>query len=251
MRRTLFLIMGLFWAFSWMAAQDIESAMAALAAKGKARNVRIEVSDTWLSSGKVPVSEKRDSSCSGVIIETGWVLTMNHCFEDHFWVKGEIKERREITVWGRPARVKRSSEKLDLALVSIEPGVIDFPLVEIADAEIGKPVVLVGTRILEEKKGNQIIERKQSFTNKVNYGVALKFEDCITFWLELQCTQLVTDAMFLPGFSGGGYWNLKGQLVGIGLGFEEYGEHSIAVSAKDIREFLKDMPPPKAIKASK
>ena len=159
----------------------------------------VEIYTAYGSSGS-------GSAGSGVIIsETGYVLTCNHVVEDASSVVVMLKNGKQYN-----AQLVGTDAATDLAVIKINPAETDKLVAVIhgisGNLVAGETVVAIGNPLgtLGGTVTHGIIsatERKVSFTG--NDGS------------KTEMTLLQTDAAINSGNSGGGLFNLRGELIGI------------------------------------
>ena len=179
---------------------------------------------------KVAKGEKRGwGTCSGVYVAPHLILTADHCvdmsMEDNkielkeIWVQNSDEDSAKATI------VKMDSRR-DLALLKTDLKGIPAKLAK--DVRVGEDVYVVGNPL-----GLKFV-----FSKGVISVVDLETES-------FRCNHFITDAVVLPGNSGGPAYNSSGSLIGIitmstsvfgafgasGLGF--------AVQIDEVRNFLK------------
>ena len=144
---------------------------------------------------------------SGVIVESGWVLTNRHVVED------------AIPIWvdGKDARLVRMDDVLDLALLACE-------------TREQSPVRIRTQTVVQEEVfyvGNPARVR-----NFVGRGRILGYPDG---WIH-------SSAFAWPGFSGAGLYDASGALVGIQTRWKRFRPGSspegMAIPAAEVRKFL-------------
>lgn len=151
----------------------------------------------------VVVSNSDEMSGSGVVLETGLVLTNYHMLGEETYVNDMLAE------------VLKYDKDLDLALLKVKTD--HFKKVHFGKAKQGKAVYYVGN--------------PGPFTGVVSRGfVILRDKD-----------HIFTDTLPIPGMSGGGLYNRWGHLIGLDEGYyiDQVGVHvAIHVPAEVIRKFL-------------
>ncbi len=146
--------------------------------------------------------ETEHSIGSGVVIQTGIVLANFHMLE----------VESEVEVNGAPAEVLAVAPEMDLILLKTETAVVT-PIVISTDYEIGEEVFYVGNT--------------HGYLNFTSFG-RINYQDE---------GFLYSDVVPIGGCSGGGVYNLQGELLAIN---EAQQEHLIAVAIKSttIKAFL-------------
>lgn len=147
---------------------------------------------------KVQVENKQGmGTCSGVVVSEDEILLANHCVSmpegvklKQIWVKDYDGRSQKATVGMR-------FPEFDLAVLNVK---INETPAKLADsAQVGETCYVVGHPLgIAWVVSKGIVSR--------NYLVDSSFKDASFF---------VTDAVVLPGNSGGGVWNEKGELLGI------------------------------------
>lgn len=144
-------------------------------------------------------------SGSGVILETGLVLTNAHLLHG------------DVTVDDEPAEVVKIDKDHDLALLKVKTK--KFKRVKFAEPKRGNPVYYVGN--------------PSDHNHAVSRGHVVYVDEHHT----------VTDTLPIPGMSGGGLYDKKNRLIGLNTGFEiseRVGVHlAVHVPIKVIRDFLR------------
>lgn len=139
---------------------------------------------------------------SGVVLQTGLVLTNAHLIGDETYVDNKL------------AQVVKYDEKLDLALLRVKTG--QFKKVRFGHIKTGQPVHYVGN--------------PGPFHNLVSRGYVLVQDE----------KHIITDTLPMGGMSGGGLWDEKGHLVGLDEGYYVLNGAMVAIQipADVIRRFL-------------
>lgn len=167
-------------------------------------------------------------TCSGVVVSPHEILLANHCVDpqsdgiklDKIWIRNFNGRSQE-------AKVERTNPTVDLALLKVKKS--ESPARLANSIKVGEDCWAVGMPL-----GLNFIVTK-GIISHINFEHSY-FPKGSFF---------ITDAAILPGNSGCGVWNSKGQLIGIasmstsllgalgavGLGF--------IVDIKTIRKFLK------------
>ncbi len=175
---------------------------------GSAATESLAISDVvrLVQDTVVEIYTANGSAGSGVIIsDNGYVLTCNHVVEGASSVVVMLKNEKQYN-----AQLVGADSKTDLAVLKINPGT-DEPLIAAehgvsANLVVGETVVAIGNPLgtLGGTVTHGIISataRQVSFSN--NDGTTTVM------------TLLQTDAAINSGNSGGGLFNMKGQLIGI------------------------------------
>lgn len=150
--------------------------------------------------------ETENSAGSGVILQTGLVLTASHL----------IETRSEIKVDGKVATIVIVDPINDLMILEVETAEYE-PVALGRELRLLEPVISVGNPLQVD--------------NVVNMGrvVKLRFEE--NFFL--------TDTLAIPGFSGGGVYNMQGELVGIAIAMISTNRSSAMLLCTPITPILK------------
>lgn len=145
---------------------------------------------------------------SGVIIQTGWVLTNLHL----------ANILNDIWVDDLPAELIAFDKAHDLALLKTVTG--KFKRLRVDNPKQGSRIFYVGNPGMH--------------LNSISYGHVVYMDSIHT----------VTDTLPLSGMSGGGLYNEDGHLVGLNVGGEgdpRFGVHmAVHAPAAVIRKFLKE-----------
>ncbi|GLD52482.1 serine protease HTRA1-like isoform X2 [Lates japonicus] len=174
---------------------------------------------------RVPFSSKEVSVSSGsgfVVSEDGWIVTNAHVLTNKQRIKVELKSGLQYD-----AVVKDADQKMDIALIKIEP---DTPLPVLrlgqsSDLRPGEFVVAVGSPFsLQNTVTTGIISTAQR--NSLELG----FKDSDMDYIQ-------TDAMINYGNSGGPLVNLDGDVIGINT-LKVAAGISFAIPADKIYQFL-------------
>ncbi|XP_068559468.1 serine protease HTRA1 [Cebidichthys violaceus] len=175
----------------------------------------------------VPFSRKEVSVSSGsgfLVSEDGWILTSAHVLNNKRQIIVELKSGSQYD-----ASVKDVDQKMDIALIKIEP---DSPLPALrlgqsSDLRPGEFVVAVGSPFsLQNTVTTGIISTAQ------RNGLELGFKDSDMDYIQ-------TDAIINYGNSGGPLVNLDGDVIGMNT-LKVAAGISFAVPADRIRQFLAD-----------
>ncbi|XP_041855286.1 serine protease HTRA1 [Melanotaenia boesemani] len=165
------------------------------------------------------------SSGSGFVVsEDGWIVTNAHVLSNKQRVKVELKNGAHYD-----AVVKDVDEKMDIALIKIEPeGPLPvLRLGQSSDMRPGEFVVAVGSPFsLQNTVTTGIISTAH------RNGLELGFKDSDMDYIQ-------TDAIINYGNSGGPLVNLDGDVIGINT-LKVAPGISFAIPADKIREFLAD-----------
>jgi len=143
-------------------------------------------------------------SGSGVVIASGYVLTNHHVVEGATSVEVETGDKTY------KAMVVGTDEKLDVAVLKVDG--LDLPSVTLGDSDllnvgdwaicIGNPLSFTGTTTVGIISA---LNREIESTNRDIYGRRTKSTNVM----------IQTDAAINSGNSGGGMFNVAGELVGI------------------------------------
>ncbi|MBZ8134583.1 serine protease [Afifella sp. IM 167] len=155
--------------------------------------------DRFGSPYGVPRERARSSLGSGVIVDgSGLVLTNYHVIRDADEVKVALTDGREFE-----AKILLRDEKSDLAVLKIDSGEEDFPVIEFADSDaldVGDLVLAIGNPF---GVGQTVTSGIVSAVARTDVGI-----NDMAFFIQ-------TDAAINPGNSGGALIDVKGRLVGI------------------------------------
>ncbi|KAM7018853.1 serine protease HTRA1 [Tautogolabrus adspersus] len=163
------------------------------------------------------------SSGSGFIVsEDGWIVTNAHVLSNKQRIKVELKSGLQYD-----ATVKDVDQKIDIALIKIEPE-SPLPVLRLgqsSDLRPGEFVVTVGSPFaLQNTVTTGIISTAQ------RNGLELGFKDSDMDYIQ-------TDAIINYGNSGGPLVNLDGDVIGINT-LKVAAGISFAIPADRIRQFL-------------
>lgn len=146
-----------------------------------------------------PRERARSSLGSGVIVDaTGLVVTNHHVISDATEVKVALSDGREF-----PAEILLRDERTDLAVLKLEAGEAQFPVLPFADSddlEVGDLVLAVGNPFAV---GQTVTSGIVSAVARTNIGI-----NDSGFFIQ-------TDAAINPGNSGGALVDVDGALIGI------------------------------------
>lgn len=151
----------------------------------------------------VTVTNDWDMSGSGVVLQTGLVLTNYHMLGDHTYVNDEVSE------------VVKADEKLDLALLKVKTA--KFSRLKFGKVKQGQAVHYTGN--------------PGPLSNAVSRGWVVAFKD----------EYIITDTLPIPGMSGGALWDEHGHLAGLNVGYfvDVVGVHlAIHIPAEAVKRFL-------------
>ncbi len=146
-----------------------------------------------------PQERQRSSLGSGVIVDkSGVIVTNNHVIGDATDIKVALSDGREL-----PAKILIKDERTDLAILKIDAGRADLPVLEFGNSdalEVGDLVLAVGDPF---GVGQTVTSGIVSAVARTNVGIS-------DFGFFIQ-----TDAAINPGNSGGPLVDLDGKVVGI------------------------------------
>lgn len=155
-------------------------------------------------SGSSTSREVLQSSGSGVVIADGYVLTNYHVVDS--------ASSLEVTLGDKTykATVAGSDESLDLAVLKVEN--LDIAPVTLGDSDklsvgdwaicIGNPLSFTGTTTVG------VISALNREVTSENYDVYGRRQDLVNYMIQ-------TDAAINAGNSGGGMFNVAGELIGV------------------------------------
>jgi Do/DeqQ family serine protease len=150
--------------------------------------------------GSVPNGRTTQSLGSGVIVDrSGLVVTNHHVIEGMTDVKVALADKREFE-----ASIVLNDPNSDLAVLKIEGGSDDFPVLELGDSdalEVGDLVLAIGNPFAVGQTVTQGIISALARTEQVGTSDT-------GFYIQ-------TDAAINPGNSGGALVDMEGRLVGI------------------------------------
>ncbi|MBQ3552119.1 MAG: trypsin-like peptidase domain-containing protein [Clostridia bacterium] len=137
-------------------------------------------------------------SGSGVIISTdGYIITCNHVIANASTIGIILHDDSQYT-----ARLIGTDAKTDIAVLKIEATELSAATIGVSvDAKLGNYVVAVGNAIGE-------------LINSVSNGIISGLDRSISIE-GISMTLMQTNAAVNPGNSGGGLFNMKGELIGI------------------------------------
>ncbi|KAM9361115.1 serine protease HTRA1 [Symphorus nematophorus] len=174
---------------------------------------------------RLPFSSEEVSVSSGsgfVVSEDGWIITNAHVLTNKQRIKVQLKSGSHYD-----ATVKDVDQKMDVALIKIEPDSA-LPVLHLgqsSDLRPGEFVVAVGSPFsLQNTVTTGIISTTQ------RNGLELGFKDSDMDYIQ-------TDAIINYGNSGGPLVNLDGDVIGINT-LKVAAGISFAIPADRIREFL-------------
>uniref|UniRef100_A0A3Q3GT57 HtrA serine peptidase 4 n=1 Tax=Labrus bergylta TaxID=56723 RepID=A0A3Q3GT57_9LABR len=174
---------------------------------------------------RVPFSGEEVSVSSGsgfIVSEDGWIVTNAHVLSNKQRIKVELKSGLQYD-----ATVKDVDQKIDIALIKIEPE-SPLPVLRLgqsSDLRPGEFVVTVGSPFsLQNTVTTGIISSVQ------RNGLELGFKDSDMDYIQ-------TDAIINYGNSGGPLVNLDGDVIGINT-LKVAAGISFAIPADRVRQFL-------------
>lgn len=137
-------------------------------------------------------------TCTGVVVSPHEILLANHCVQppeedvklDKIWIRNFEGRSQE-------AKIERNDPKVDLALLVVQKKEIPAKIAK--SVRVGASCWAVGMPL-----GIEWV---------VSKGIVSKIDLEIPYMPD--ATFFVTDATILPGNSGGGVWNERGELIGI------------------------------------
>jgi Do/DeqQ family serine protease len=164
------------------------------------RRTRTQVDPFWEMFGGGMPRERVDRSLgSGVIVrQDGIVVTNNHVIEGGEEIRVVLADRREF-----PARVLLADPRADLAVLKIDAGAEQLPVLPLAPrdaAEVGDLVLAIGDPF----------GVGQTVTNGIVSALARTDVGITDFSFFIQ-----TDAPINPGNSGGPLVDMDGNIIGI------------------------------------
>ncbi len=163
-------------------------------------NTVVVIDVSTKTTGRFGTTEQVTGSGSGVIIsENGYILTCNHVVEGASSVKVTLKSGDAYD-----AVLVGCDEAGDIAVLKIDAGT-SLPYAEqgcSADLVVGEWVVAVGNPL-------------GTLGGTVTTGIISATERNVTMSDGSEMTLIQTDTAINSGNSGGGLFNLKGQLIGI------------------------------------
>jgi Do/DeqQ family serine protease len=174
----------------------------------------------------VPQERVQSSLGSGVILQAdGLIVTNNHVIKNSDQITVVLADRREF-----PARVLLADERIDLALLKIDPGKLQLPVLPIADSdqiEVGDMVLAIGNPF---GVGQTVTSGIVSALARTQVGIS-----DYGFFIQ-------TDAAINPGNSGGALVTMDGKLAGINTAIYSKSGGSVgigfAIPANMVASFL-------------
>ena len=174
----------------------------------------------------VPQERVQNSLGSGVILQPdGLIVTNNHVIKDGDQITVVLSDRREF-----PARVLLVDERIDLALLKIDPGKTPLPTLPLADSdqiEVGDFVLAIGNPF---GVGQTVTSGIVSALARTQVGIS-----DYGFFIQ-------TDAAINPGNSGGPLVTMDGKLAGINTAIYSKSGGSVgigfAIPANMVASFL-------------
>src|SRR5215470_7109590 len=149
--------------------------------------------------GGVPQQRVQNSLGSGVILRAdGLIVTNNHVIKNSDQITVVLSDRREF-----PAHVLLADERIDLALLKIDPGKVKLPTLPLADSdqiEVGDFVLAIGDPF---GVGQTVTSGIVSALARTQVGIS-----DYGFFIQ-------TDAAINPGNSGGALVTMDAKLAGI------------------------------------
>jgi len=162
---------------------------------------------------------------SGVILSDDYILSACHL------VLNSVTINILVGISLEPLTIVKTDPQRDLILLR-SPLKSRIPPVKMAEKTTGGDPVF-------------IVSNPLGILDKTTYGY-LNGEELGTFFdkkMRPELTLLLSDAFCISGSSGGGLWDASNAtLIGIVIGLQEFGLHSVIVPAEAIREFLRDTP---------
>lgn len=171
------------------------------AAKVKDSVVEITTEATVQSNGYYPQYVTEGAGSGVIITATGYIVTNNHVVDGAEKITVRLTDGAEY-----PAALIGTDSRTDVAVIKIEPA--DRALTVAAFAEDSTKLV-VGMEVLAI--GNPLGELGGTVTN----GIISALEREVKISGSGTMTLLQTNAAVNPGNSGGGLFNLYGELVGV------------------------------------
>jgi Do/DeqQ family serine protease len=174
----------------------------------------------------VPQQRVQSSLGSGVILKSdGLIVTNDHVIKNSDQITVVLSDRREY-----PARVLLADERIDLALLKIDPGKTVLPTLPLADSdqiEVGDFVLAIGNPF---GVGQTVTSGIVSALARTQVGIS-----DYGFFIQ-------TDAAINPGNSGGALVTMDGKLAGINTAIYSQSGGSIgigfAIPANMVASFL-------------
>jgi serine protease Do len=176
--------------------------------------------------GGVPQQRVQSSLGSGVILRAdGLIVTNNHVIKNSDQITVVLSDRREY-----PAHVLLADERIDLAVLKIDPGKTALPTLPLADSdqlEVGDFVLAIGNPF---GVGQTVTSGIISALARTQVGIS-----DYGFFIQ-------TDAAINPGNSGGALVTMDGKLAGINTAIYSQSGGSIgigfAIPANMVASFL-------------
>jgi serine protease Do len=176
--------------------------------------------------GGVPQQRVQSSLGSGVILRAdGLIVTNNHVIKNSDQITVVLSDRREY-----PAHVLLADERVDLAVLKIDPGKTVLPTLALADSdqlEVGDFVLAIGNPF---GVGQTVTSGIISALARTQVGI-----NDYGFFIQ-------TDAAINPGNSGGALVTMDGKLAGINTAIYSQSGGSIgigfAIPANMVASFL-------------
>jgi Do/DeqQ family serine protease len=174
----------------------------------------------------VPQQRVQNSLGSGVILRAdGLIVTNNHVIKNSDQITVVLSDRREF-----PAHVMLADERIDLALLKIDPGKTQLPILPLADSdqiEVGDFVLAIGNPF---GVGQTVTSGIVSALARTQVGIT-----DYGFFIQ-------TDAAINPGNSGGALVTMDGKLAGINTAIYSQSGGSVgigfAIPANMVARFL-------------
>jgi Do/DeqQ family serine protease len=174
----------------------------------------------------VPQQRVQSSLGSGVILRAdGLIVTNNHVIKNSDQITVVLSDRREY-----PAHVLLADDRIDLAVLKIDPGKTQLPILALADSdqlEVGDFVLAIGNPF---GVGQTVTSGIISALARTQVGIS-----DYGFFIQ-------TDAAINPGNSGGALVTMDGKLAGINTAIYSQSGGSIgigfAIPANMVATFL-------------